>query len=186
MKKIRSISIIVCMVTILFGVMGFYNFAIAAIPVTSGGSYTLEFSSLPFIEVAPGYQDQISIGFNFLGDVFDPGETMRIEFFEDTINSSPFSDGNYPTFPSDITSPMNSYGIGVLNPYSPYWKDLQGITKMTMLSGLVNLDSITVTIYSDNAKYSSNFTVVPEPISSILFITGGSFLAGRRYLRRKA
>jgi len=80
-----------------------------------------------------------------------------------------------------------------------------GISKIEVVNGIIygvgtdkNLYSIDINT-SQKSLIGSPFgggididiaaapmTVVPEPISSILFITGGTLLAGRRLLRRKA
>jgi hypothetical protein len=62
-------------------------------------------------------------------------------------------------------------------------------------SPVYNGQSVTFHVYTDNTSNQEPFAlgfyptntvpVVPEPISSLLFVTGGTLLAGRRFLRNR-
>jgi hypothetical protein len=92
----------------------------------------------------------------FRGDLLMTNELIRIELFETSVAEAPF-----------VTlerSGLGAAGTGGLGPYfSSHWQDLQGVMRITMLSGSVNVDSVYVSIQNDGCGRATNTIDSPTP-----------------------
>ena len=149
--------------------------------ISSGGSFTFEFSSLAFIRPATA-ADGGQVSVNFIANGLGPGERLLLELFPNTLTDTPLA------FTFDGVAggsfPDGSLG-GVAIFWSPgtaaEWPDLQGVMRVTMNSGSIQLSSFAVTQVAGGGYYSQTFPV-PEPTTSALLAMGlGLLLATRRH-----
>jgi len=130
-------------------------------------------------ETTPGYSLYADASAEFRGRY-----TATADFFQFSYSSNAVDPLLY-LYVFDETAPTllhNNYlsGSGVITIPTTQWHDYYVISWLS-------LDAPNSPAYDISVDYNMAVTsAAPEPISSILFVTGGTLLAGRRFLRRKA
>ena len=145
--------------------------------ISQGGSYTFQFSSLPFVRTA-GPLDGGRFAVNFSTNGLGTGESLLLELFPNSVSDVPL------TFTFDGAAgsllPDGSLG-GVFVSWSPgvpgLWPDLQGVARVTMIGGAVQVSDFSVTQVEAGGYYSGSFPV-PEPGPLALVLIGAGVFAG--------
>jgi len=139
--------------------------------LNSGDVFTYEFTSLMPVSGDPGPLSPLGNYSAILNPTtVQPGDTIRLEMFEDSLTEAPIDSRTWMNQSLVICQAANA------------WGDLQGAIRLTMLSGSVTVDVITLRALTPSGgtpllnKWESTFQPVPEPSTCALL--GTSFVAG--------
>ena len=153
--------------------------ASAQLLLSAGESYVYEFNTLPFY--GEGYTGFPASGINYATFTTDPasrdpGDAFTVEIFEDNLGQTPLAVG---TGSSTVTAQANGG-----------WHDLQGVARVTVTSGALVVDTVSVGTYIPSGGGQFDFyrldpTAVPEPGTIALWgcALGGVVWSLRRKLR---
>lgn len=152
----------------LLGGTPFYGCA-QGLVLNSGDTYTLEFTNFHFESHLPIPVDpytRVLIGtHNFTG-------AFLLEAFEDNTAQVPL----FSTNAIAGSAPTDFY-------FGPAWEDLQGVIRIDMLSGSMNLVVILGAVITPGGNvYSQSVTPVPEPTTWSLLALGAVALLASRHL----
>lgn len=125
-----------------------------------GQDYEFAFSNLPFHEPAP-YPNQGGVTIQFRADLLEAGDVVRFELFEDSVGDPAF-------FTNDFTTPTDHFGASVVSP-AP-WQDLQGVIRVSVLAGSIEIGSISAQVIRDGSRYFATIPISPVPESSSVYL----------------
>jgi hypothetical protein len=159
--------------TVILCLLG--NIAAADIHLTAGQQIVGEFNpaDLSFLDTR-SIPEYCSFAMTYGADQLNPGEEISVELYANSLNDSPFGGGLYEATVS------NESGVS-LGFDENYWQDMQGMWRITMVTGSVDLpDTVTVSVINDYQDYIGQVPV-PEPAvapAALVFAT-----AYRRFRR---
>lgn len=127
--------------------------------------------SCHFTEASPGSYVAVAFGDDSLG----AGESLRLEMFENSLNDPPFASQTYS--PSTSVTSVAMYGPRA-------WLDFQGVIRIDMLSGSVDVGGGYFIVSPDISTYCNTSVAVPEPSSAAL-IGLGAVVSGVVLIHRR-
>ena len=138
--------------------------ALGNVLLSPGDSYVFDFT-LPYAGPAQSIPATATIWFS--GGNAGQNWTAQIEFFANSLaETPPYTDTYTHTGP---VPPFDEVGRGVSFDPTP-WADLQGVVRVTSVSGQFQLDSLTAQQDAGGGYYYGNFAAVPEPSAGLLFL----------------
>jgi hypothetical protein len=146
--------------------------------LTTGHSLVFEFSSLNYLRpiAFPNEATQTGSGqldVNFTTYSVGDGDSFLLEAYADSLSDIPKS--RVFTFPENQLPEGIYVGFLWWPGSESFWPDLQGVARLTVLTGSAEITSFGVRQIVGGSVYQQSFPV-PEPSCSVLFVLGGVFL----------
>jgi hypothetical protein len=137
-----------------------------------GEKFSFEFNALPYLDPQANWGNACTI--RFVSGSLTSSETMLVELFPNSLSETATSWSI-----SGIGSGENFAATYVWPGSQPFWADLQGMLRFTMIGGSASIERVIVTQVVNNEVYQGVLSV-PEPSSCGLFLAGLFLILRRR------
>ena len=139
-----------------------------SIHLTAGQSYTYSFSTVPYLGIGTDANYGFATWYFANGSSYAPGTQALLEMFETSVTDAPVRSRLTSFF---FDSSLGGNGVGG----SGLWQDVQGVMRLTVVSGAVDLSGMKVEVLGgpfDPFGHHVQLVSVPEPSSLLLFGLG--------------